>query len=232
MSILNKHIKIFNLIQIELENLGFTEFEHDPVFYSFYAKKNLGILTYLLSFHLSTKGIALSYVRGYVMVNSVNKILNQFIPDLSDNNELITLKNYNNGGELKDFEKINEHLKGKDTEGYIAAIMEHIKKVDFPFFTKYPDMETINEEILNKKPESEYNNYIYGKKNFKVLIIMKLCNNPNYQNFKLWAEETYKNAIKLDADRYGQDFDDLKSLIKYLDSGKYKEVLENKNEII
>lgn len=232
MSILNKHIKIFNLIQIELENLGFTEFEHRIAFYTFRAQKSIGELSYLLSFHLSTKGISLSYVYGDIMVNPVNKILNQFIPDLSDNNELITLKNYNNGGELKDFEKINEHLKGKDIEGYITAIMEHIKKVDFPFFTKYPDMKTINEEILNKVPESEYNNYIYGKKNFKVLIIMKLCNNPNYQNFKSWAEDTYKNALKLDPDRYGQDFDNLKSLIIYLDSGKYKEVLENKNEII
>ena len=105
MSILNKHIKKFNLIQIELENLGFTEFEHRIAFYTFRAQKSIGELSYLLSFHLSTKGISLSYVYGDIMVNPVNKILNQFIPDLSDNNELITLKNHSYGGELKDFEK-------------------------------------------------------------------------------------------------------------------------------
>ncbi|WP_405247645.1 hypothetical protein [Cellulophaga sp. Asnod2-G02] len=111
MSILNQQKKIFSLVQVELEKLGFSEFTYRPHNYLLDAKKDMGELTYILSIHLSSKGISLSYVYGDIMINSVNKILKQFIPDLSDNNELITLKNCDIDGKQEDFKKINEHLK-------------------------------------------------------------------------------------------------------------------------
>ncbi|WP_024482331.1 hypothetical protein [Cellulophaga baltica] len=128
MSILNQHKKIFSLVQVELEKLGFSEFTYRPHNYLLDAKRDMGELTYILSIHLSSKGISLSYVYGDIMINSVNKILKQFIPDLSDNNELITLKNCDIDGKQEDFKKINEQLKTKNTGDYIMAIMDHIKK--------------------------------------------------------------------------------------------------------
>jgi len=227
MSILKQHKKIFSLIQVELEKLGFTEFSYRPHNYLFDAKKNIGEITYLLSFHLTSKSISLSYVYGDIMINPVNKILNQFIPDLSDNNERVTLTNHENGGNLEDFKKINEHLKSNDTSVYIAAIIEHIKKVDLPFFAQYPTIETINQEIINKVPENDYADYIHSEKNFKVLIIMKLCNNPKYDNFKKWALDTYNKAIKEDFDLYKNDFNNLNTLLTLLDSGNYLKIIES-----
>ena len=226
MSILNQHKKIFSLVQVELEKLGFSEFEHDSVFYSFYAKKNEGLLSYLISFHLSTKGITLNYVRGYIMVNPVNKILKQFIPDLSDNNELITLKNHINGGKQEDFKKINEHLKTQKTGDYIMAIIDHIKKIDLPFFNKYPTLETINQEIINKVPEEDYFEWFPGELNFKVLIIMKLCNNLKYDAFKNWVLNAYKKGVDIDYERYKNDFKNLNTLLDLLDSGTYLKIIE------
>ena len=232
MNIKEKHELIFKLLKPLMNKLGFLDSKYMLAFNLLEFKQTVGETTYLIRLSLYNDTIGLNSLDGYVNLDSVNKILKIFI-DLERNIEFITLKDYEN--EQSNFKKIdalNKVSKLKDISNYVNDIVTHIKANIIPFFTKYPDMETINEEILNKVPESEYKKYIHGEKNFKVLIIMKLCDNPNYQNFKLWAEETYKNAIKLDADRYGQDFHNLKSLIKYLDSGKYKEVLENKNEII
>ncbi|WP_165749348.1 hypothetical protein [Cellulophaga sp. Z1A5H] len=229
MSILNQHKKIFSLVQVELEKLGFSEFEHDLVFYSFYAKKNEGFLFYLISFHLSTKDITLNYVRGYIMVNPVNKILKQFIPDLSDNNELITLKNHINGGKQEDFKKINEHLKTKNTGDYITAIMEHIKKVDLPFFNKYPTLETINEEIINKVPEEDYFEWFPGVAIFKVLIIMKLRDNSKYEEYKNKRVKVYLSFVEKQPALYQDDYITFLSFLDYLDSGSYLKIIEKDN---
>ncbi|AIY12651.1 hypothetical protein [Cellulophaga baltica] len=191
MSILNQHKKIFSLVQVELEKLGFTEFVYEPHFYSLDATKKFGDLTYNLTFQLLSKSISLGYVYGFILVNPVNKILKQFIPDLSDNNELITLKNHINGGKQEDFKKINEHLKTQKTGDYIMAIMDHIKKIDLSFFNKYPTIETINQEIIDKVPEEDYFEWFPGELNFKVLIIMKLGNNLKYDAFKNWALNAY-----------------------------------------
>ncbi len=230
MSILKKQKKTFDLIQVELEQFGFNEFNYRPHNYLLDAKKNIGELTYLLRVHLA-KGISLSFVRGHIMVNPVNKILNQFIPDLSRNNEFITLKNHKNGGTQDDFEKINRHVKNVDIGVYITAIMEHIKKIDFPFFAQYPTLETINQEIINKVPHDDYNKWFPGKLNFKVLTIMKLCSNPNYDAFKNWALSAYKKGVEIDHDYYINDFNNLNTLLALLDSGNYLKIIESDNII-
>jgi hypothetical protein len=229
MSILNQHKKIFSLVQVELEKLGFTEFVYEPHFYSLDATKKFGDLTYNLTFQLLSKSISLGYVYGFILVNPANKILKQFIPDLSDNNELITLKNHINGGKQEDFKKINEHLKTKKTGDYIMAIMDHIKKIDLPFFNKYPTIETIDQEIINKVPEEDYFEWFPGELNFKVLIIMKLCNNLKYDAFKNWALNAYKKGVDIDYERYKNDFKNLHTLLDLLDSGSYLKIIEKDN---
>ncbi|WP_158975052.1 hypothetical protein [Cellulophaga sp. L1A9] len=229
MSILNQHKKIFSLVQVELEKLGFTEFVYEPHFYSLDATKKFGDLTYNLTFQLLSKSISLGYVYGFILVNPVNKILKQFIPDLSDNNELITLKNHINGGKQEDFKKINEQLKTKNTGDYIMAIIDHIKKIDLPFFNKYPTIETINQEIINKVPEEGYFEWFPGELNFKVLIIMKLCNNLKYDEFKNWALNAYKKGVDIDYERYKKDFKNLHTLLDLLDSGSYLKIIEKDN---
>ncbi len=227
MSILKKHQKVFSLLQVELEQFGFNEFNYRPHNYLLDAKKNIGELTYLLSFHLSSKSISLSYVYGEIMVNPVNKILNQFIPDLSDNNEFITLKNHKNGGTQDDFEKINRHVKNVDIGVYIAVIMEHIKKIDFPFFEQYPTLETINQEIINKVPEDDYFEWFPGLFLYKALIIMKLCANSKYEDYKNRKIELYKEYLEKDINKYKDTYKRFLSLIDYLDSGKYLKIIES-----
>ncbi len=228
MSILKKQKKTFDLLQVELEQFGFNEFNYRPHNYLLDAKKNIGELTYLLRVHLA-KGISLSYVRGYIMVNPVNKILNQFIPDLSDNNEFITLKNHKNGGTQDDFEKINRHVKNVDIGVYITAIMEHIKKIDFPFFAQYPTLETINQEIINKVPENDYFEWFPGAALNKIIIIMKICNNPKYEAYKLKNIKIGLQFVEQNPQMWEEKYKRYLSLIDYLDSGKYLKIIESDN---
>ncbi|SDE76535.1 hypothetical protein [Cellulophaga baltica] len=225
MSILNQHKKVFSLVQVELEKLGFSEFTYRPHNYLLDAKKNVGELTYILSIHLSSKGISLSYVYGDIMINSVNKILKQFIPDLSDNNELITLKNCDIDGKQEDFKKINEQLKTKNTGDYIMAIMDHIKKIDLPFFNKYPTMETINQKIINKVPEEDYFEWFPGVAIFKILIIMKLCDNSKYEEYKNKRVKVYLSFVEKQPALYQEDYTTFLSFLDYLDSGSYLKII-------
>ncbi|QXP56560.1 hypothetical protein H0I25_01845 [Cellulophaga sp. HaHa_2_95] len=186
----------------------------------------MGELTYILSIHLSSKGISLSYVYGDIMINSVNKILKQFIPDLSDNNELITLKNCDIDGKQEDFKKINEQLKTKNTGDYIMAIMDHIKKIDLPFFNKYHTMETINQKIINKVPEEDYFEWFPGVAIFKVLIIMKLCDNSKYEEYKNKRVKVYLSFVEKQPALYREDYTTFLSFLDYLDSGSYLKIIE------
>ncbi|MCR1023192.1 hypothetical protein NQT66_00135 [Cellulophaga baltica] len=226
MSILNQHKKVFSLVQVELEKLGFTEFVYEPHFYSLDATKKFGDLTYNLTFQLLSKSISLGYVYGFILVNPVNKILKQFIPDLSDNNELITLKNHINGGKQEDFKKINEHLKTQKTGDYIMAIMDHIKKIDLPFFNKYPTMETINQEIINKVPEEDYFEWFPGASLNKIIIIMKLCNNPKYESYKSKNIKIGLQFVKQNPQMWKTKYERYISLINFLDSGSYLKIIE------
>ncbi|ADV48806.1 hypothetical protein I2486_07620 [Cellulophaga sp. E16_2] len=229
MSILNQHKKIFSLVQVELEKLGFSEFVYEPHFYSLDATKKFGDLTYNLTFQLLSKSISLGYVYGFILVNPVNKILKQFIPDLSDNNELITLKNHINGGKQEDFKKINEHLKTKNTGDYITAIMEHIKKIDFPFFNKYSTLEAINQEIINKVPEEDYFEWFPGVAIFKVLIIMKLRDNSKYEEYKNKRVKVYLSFVEKQPALYQDDYITFLSFLDYIDSGSYLKINEKDN---
>ncbi|KGK30484.1 hypothetical protein [Cellulophaga sp. E6(2014)] len=229
MSILNQHKKIFSLVQVELEKLGFTEFVYEPHFYSLDATKKFGDLAYNLTFQLLSKSISLGYVYGFILVNPVNKILKQFIPDLSDNNELITLKNHINGGKQEDFKKINEHLKTQKTGDYIMAIMDHIKKIDLPFFNKYPTLEAINQEIINKVPEEDYFEWFPGASLNKIIIIMKLCNNPKYESYKSKNIKIGLQFVKQNPQMWKTKYERYISLINFLDSGSYLKIIEKDN---
>jgi hypothetical protein len=192
-------------------------------------KRMRGFFLILISFHLSTKDITLNYVRVYIMVNPVNEILKQFKPDLSDNNELITLKNHINGGKQEDFKKINEHLKTKNTGDYIMAIMDHIKKIDFPFFNKFPTLETINQEIINKVPEEDYFEWFPGASLNKIIIIMKLCNNPKYESYKSKNIKIGLQFVKQNPQMWKTKYERYLSLINFLDSGTYLKIIEKDN---
>lgn len=114
----------------------------------------------------------------------------------------------------------------KNVKQTAEEVYEYLRTYHFPFFERVSSLQVVNDEIINKVPKEEYGNYIPGRfMNAKVLIIMKLCNNPRYNEFRDWALGAYAKGVEVNPDRYLEDFKIIKSLKEYLDSGKYKDLM-------
>jgi len=221
MDIIKSHENIFKELKLILTGMEFNKAEYYSQFCSLNFIKGINQVSNHIKLQLFNDSLGINYLQGHILLNEVNEILGKFV-NLKGNNEFITLKDYINKEKLTNkLQEINMTLKNRNKSQYLIDIINHIKNLIIPFFEKYPDIEAINNEIINKVPQKEYTNYITGKTNFKVLIIMKLCKNPKYGDFRNWALEVYKRGIEIDKTKYGADYEILQSLISYLDNEQY-----------
>jgi len=175
---------------------------------------------------ITNKGLVNIY--GRISFFSVLEILQKFI-DFNKKilfEEIVQNYYYHQNKELatqlyKSFGAIPLKTK-QDIEDFKQYISNHVDTYILPFCEKIPNLQAVNDEILDKVPQAEYTKYIPGKTNFKVLIIMRLCNNSKYNDFKNWCISAYKKGFDENPERYGKDYETLQSLIAYLDSGEYK----------
>jgi hypothetical protein len=121
---------------------------------------------------------------------------------------------------------IEDEFQQENFDKVTDLIVGIIKEKHIPFFEQLTDLQFVNDEIIDKVPQMELGNYIPGKyMNPKKLIIMKLCDNPKYEEFKNWLTEIFEKVIKTEPDRYLEEYKNVLSTIDYLDSGKYLEVV-------
>ncbi|MDZ7933820.1 MAG: hypothetical protein U5M51_02365 [Emticicia sp.] len=100
----------------------------------------------------------------------------------------------------------------------------------FTLFDKIRTLQQVNDEILERVDWNTYNKYISGETGAKVLIIMKLCNNPRYEAYKERSDNLI--AEQLNDPNYTPYIDILKNqqiimdeVYNYLESGKYLELI-------
>ncbi len=103
------------------------------------------------------------------------------------------------------------------------------EKVDLLFFNKYPTMETINQEIINKVPEEDYFKWFPGASLNKIIIIMKLCNNPKYESYKSKNISIGLQFVKQNPQMWKTKYERYISLINFLDNGTYLKIIEKDN---
>lgn len=53
---------------------------------------------------------------------------------------------------------------------------------------------------------------------------MKLCNNPDYANFKNTLIDIYNHAIQIDELKYKPDYDSFQQLLLYLESEEFNKI--------
>ncbi|GAA3746661.1 hypothetical protein GCM10022422_33860 [Flavobacterium ginsengisoli] len=107
-------------------------------------------------------------------------------------------------------------------EEKLNALCQHYKEMIIQYFTpfweKYSNIQYVNDEIINKVFEEDLNNYLPGKGNLKKIIIMKICSNPNYNEYKQTLINLAGNAVLQDKDKY-QPYENLLSeLIEILET--------------
>lgn len=79
-------------------------------------------------------------------------------------------------------------------------------KTVLPFYEIVGTLENVHEEIIKKIPQMKIANYIEGDIVTKKLIIMKLCNNPDYDEYVTWADGAYAKGMSINPDRYFKDY--------------------------
>lgn len=108
----------------------------------------------------------------------------------------------------------------------VKETYEYLSTYHFPFFERLSSLQVVNDEIIDKVPQIELGNYIPGQyMNLKKLIIMKLCDNSKYEEFKIWLNGVYEQMMKDEPNKYEEKYLLIQSLTEYLDSGKYKELM-------
>jgi len=101
-----------------------------------------------------------------------------------------------------------------------AIRKEIIERYALPFFEQYTTLQQVNDNLINTIPQMKLGRIIPGKMSLKKLIIMSLCNNPNYDEYKSW----YFNIVKSDYESGDPEsqflYPKLVELISYLENIK------------
>lgn len=131
-----------------------------------------------------------------------------------------------------DIELINDI----DIENVVNGVLEYLYTVYKPLWEKYSDLQVINDELIEKIPMDKLNEYISGTFfHGKILIIMKKCNNPRYEEFyrkELLSFQESANdegiketlrSFKQDPELFSKHFLMFQDLYEGLESGKYLE---------
>lgn len=126
-------------------------------------------------------------------------------------------------------ERIRPVLKNTMTSQDVDAFYKQIQFIYDQylqtFIDKYPDLKTVNNEIIEKKSSDEWCNFIPGETIFKCLIIMKICENKQYYEFLNDYKSNIENAISNGNSRYIAYYNQLIKVIEYLKTDDYKQFL-------
>jgi hypothetical protein len=114
-------------------------------------------------------------------------------------------------------------LNQENIDNVLNTILLFLNDSVFPFFDHANSLQLVNDEIIDKVPQIELGKYIPGWYNiYKKQIIMKLCNNPNYNEYVDWLDKSFQEDIQRDP--LNKDYQIFASLTKFLNSGKYKDL--------
>jgi hypothetical protein len=101
---------------------------------------------------------------------------------------------------------------------------EYIVQYALPFFEKFTSLQVVNDNIINGVPQDALSNYIPGAFMYaKKLVIMKLCDNPGYDEYVQWLLETFRKNAEKDSLKWDAKYELHKRLAEYMNSGKYRE---------
>ena len=115
-----------------------------------------------------------------------------------------TLRDYNDTDEIIMYRKkviAVEIDKEADFALHADAVMQYCSHVAFPFFDKYPDIESLNKWI-KEIPEDDLTYHIGGDFQLKKMIVLKWCNDPEYDNYAEYVRQKLESIKDLEDGRY------------------------------
>lgn len=220
MNILNTQDKISSALRTNLKEIGFDSDDYLPQFNSIRFFQNDSKKTKNITLQFYNDSLGINSLSGFLSLNDVNDILQRFV-DLKVNKEYCTFKNFEQKQVISDeIIKLNAISKEGNIDQFSTAIISHINRIILPFFERYSDINTIN-EIINKVPESDYPDWIHGQSTLKILIIMRLCSNTKYDEYKTKKEQEYISFVKQNESMWQPYYEKFLSLTRYLESNNF-----------
>jgi len=166
----------------------------------------------------------------YVGGNISFKIVEDFISDLekkySLKNQLIftlgtfELNNKSDKAKLLQLKVEELPIVSKNLDEIATRILEYINYIYGDYMQKYSVLQTVNDELIDKVDQMQLSEYIPYQMPLKKMIIMKLCNNPKYEEYVNWLDWTWEEDSKT------MDITKDKDYLAYCD---LKEILKNGN---
>ncbi|HAA15100.1 MAG TPA: hypothetical protein DCE41_26760 [Cytophagales bacterium] len=213
---------LFSWLEAPFSDLGFKKaiyFEHNGLF-DFEKESEDSIQWIRMAFDITKKG----FVRldGYIQFKPVVDVLEKFVTIKEEFKEEI-VGNYPLYKQKQLWISECQRLSNlplnssSDLDNFKIKIFSHIRDFILPFFDEYHSLQAVNDKIINEVQQNEYSNFIPGKTNFKVLIILRMAQNPKYEEFRDWALKAYQKGVELDAATYQKEYDTLVRLTNYLD---------------
>ncbi len=245
---MKKNVKKFNKRlrqEVNFESLGFQDFEHDDFFYSWElhreSREKVDYLRYTFSRDKWKDEMFLHPPKSSIIFQKVNQILMSLDNKQPNNNvfepTIIELPDFDKKGtgNYYDIAKLlfvkNKIVNEEIFKEALALFKEQLATTVLPFFDKIQTLQQVNDEILEKVDWNTYNKYISGESGAKVLIIMKLCNNPRYEAYKQRSDELIAEQLK--DPNYAQYTGILQNqqiimdeVYNYLESNKYLDVID------
>ncbi len=134
-----------------------------------------------------------NYTNEYFMKRT--STISNFPGYISQNEKFYSL----NKNLLDSRNRLDEEKMEKVCKEYRTLFQKHI----FPFFDMVPDLQTVNDEIIDKyETYEELGEFMSGEIGLKRLVIMKLCGNPRYEEVFSNYEKTMKRGMERNRDDY------------------------------
>lgn len=221
---------IFNSLIPKLKDRGFDK--------SIYTEHNGGLefyksddnIDHRITLDLGVSKIGFVNIYGRISFLNVIEILSEYI-ELRPNIYEAIVVNYDLYKNKEDWIKMHKRLGTlnlktiSNIEYFENEIINHIDSFIIPFFSKFPTLKSVNNQIFEKLSFEEFPNYITGNCTLKTLIIMKMYGNPRYEEYKISKNEEYKFYVNQNSSMWKSSYDSFLSLIAYLDkSDNYNQI--------
>lgn len=186
------------------EEHGFVVSEEDEFGYAL--SKKTGHVEYMSRCNKLNRsaGIYFESPSMYVRFGEIEDPLDELLRKYQVDQTPYTLRDYDNSEAARQYRlRISAITIATEADfaQYSEAVKQYCNDVVFPFFDRFQRIQSLN-EFVKKMPEEDLTYHIGGEFQLKKMMILKLCNDPEYDGYAEYVRQLFE-------------------LIKDLENGKY-----------
>jgi hypothetical protein len=150
------------------------------------------------------QGIAFDAFSLTIRFEAIEEVLKDILVKYELDEPSFTLRDYNDTDEIVMYGQkviaveINQEA---DFGIHAEAVMEYCNHVAFPFFDRYNTVEALN-VFIKEIPEDDIAYHLGGEFQMKKMIVLKLCNDPEYDNYSEYVRQKFESIKDLDDGKY------------------------------